>query len=46
MATGAAYLRLRWQNGKRLIEEQVEGIEMEQRDGGETLVLVDSETDA
>lgn len=46
MATGAAYLRLRRQKAKRLLEEQVEGIETERRGDEGELVVVDSATDA
>lgn len=46
MATGAAYLRIRRQKAKRLLEEQVKNIETEQQNSGETLAVVDSETGA
>lgn len=46
MTTGAAYLRIRRQKARRLLEERVEGIETEQRNGGEEIAVVNSETDA
>lgn len=45
MATGAAYLRLRRRKAQRLLEERVEGIEIEQRNGGDQLAVADVETD-
>ena len=46
MATGAVYLRIRRQKAKRVLEEQVEGVELEQRSGGNQIAVVDAETDA
>lgn len=46
MATGAAYLRIRRQKARRLLEAQVEGVETEHREDTEGFDVVDSETDA
>lgn len=46
MATGTAYLRIRRQKARRLLEEQVEEIEIKPRNGGDHLAVVDAETDA
>lgn len=45
MASSAAYLLLRRQKAKRLLEEQVEGIDIEDGNDGDELAVVDSETD-
>lgn len=44
MASNAAYLLLRRQKAKRLLEEQAEGIDLEPGDDGDELIVVDSET--
>ena len=44
MASNAAYFLLRRQKAKRLLEEQVKGIDIEPGNDGDELAVVDSET--
>lgn len=45
MTSNAAYLLLRRQKAQRLLEEQIEGIDVELGNDGDELAVVDSETD-